>query len=116
MCAFDFKMWRRSLACFVLAAGLGIAQPARNTGCVSCHGMTDSPTMHTTGTVFVGCVDCHGGNAEIQRPSNTTSAAYEQAKKRAHPQPRVLSNANSANPVRAYTDWLKERWEYIRLT
>ena len=33
----------------------------RSAGCVSCHGVTDSPSMHTTGTVQLGCMDCHGG-------------------------------------------------------
>ena len=27
--------------------------------------MTDSPSMHATGTVHVTCVECHGGNPQI---------------------------------------------------
>ena len=34
----------------------------RSSGCVSCHGLTDSPSMHTTNTVQLACIDCHGGN------------------------------------------------------
>src|SRR5450631_2350626 len=29
----------------------------RSSGCVSCHGLTDSPSMHTTNTVQLACVD-----------------------------------------------------------
>jgi hypothetical protein len=114
MCAFGSS---KHLAILLLLAGLSVAQTARNTGCVSCHGMTDSATMHTTGTVFVGCTDCHGGSSDIQRPANANpgSAAYEQAKKRAHPRPRLPDLwRSSANPVRPYTGWLKESREYIQ--
>ncbi len=38
----------------------------KSTGCVACHGMTDSASMHTTGTVRLGCTDCHGGHADVQ--------------------------------------------------
>ena len=35
--------------------------------------------------------------------------------RQAHPQPRIAENAwNSANPVRAYTKWLKEDADYIK--
>src|SRR5690348_521400 len=63
----------------------------KSTGCISCHGQTDSPTMHTTGTVRIGCAGCHGGNPGIQPPSGTKPGdpPYEQAKKQAHPQPRM---------------------------
>ncbi len=90
---------------------------SKSTGCVSCHGLTDSPSMHTTGTVRLGCTDCHGGDAAIQPPSGTKSgdAPYEQAKKKAHPQPRIASMwKSSANPIRPYTNWLKESKEYIQ--
>src|SRR5579872_7428787 len=40
----------------------------RSAGCVSCHGFTDAPSMHTTGTVQLACIDCHGGNADVMRP------------------------------------------------
>src|SRR5690348_8869342 len=54
----------------------------KSTGCVACHGKTDSPTMHSTGTVRLGCTDCHGGKADVQPPTGaqTDSAQYEQAK------------------------------------
>ncbi len=41
--------------------------------------------------------------------------AYERAKHQAHPTPRNAAYADSsANPVRPYTNWLKEDKEYIR--
>ncbi len=40
---------------------------------------------------------------------------YNQIKQKAHPQPRDPELANrSANPERAYTEWLKESPEYVR--
>src|SRR6185437_5883102 len=111
MCAFDFKFL---LALVPLALS---AQPAGSTGCVSCHGLTDSPTMHTTGTVYVSCVDCHGGNVSISRPIDAQpgSSSYKQAEARAHPKPRYPELwRDSANPVRVYANWLKESAEYIR--
>ncbi len=85
--------------------------------CQSCHGPTDSPTMHTTGTVAISCIDCHGGNAAVERPgdANSGSSEYSKAKLRAHPKPKLPQLwRSSANPVRAYTDWLKESKEYIQ--
>ena len=89
---------------------------AKSKGCVSCHTATDSPTMHTTGTVRLGCVDCHTGDptVSVQPGAAMGSEAYEQAKRQGHPKPRFPENArSSANPVRAYTKWLKEDPEYI---
>jgi len=89
----------------------------KSAGCISCHTQTDQPTMHATGTVLLGCADCHGGNANIRIVAGVASASseYEQAKRQAHPQPRDPRWANrSANPERAYTEWLKESSEYIR--
>src|SRR5258708_149830 len=89
----------------------------RSSGCVSCHGLTDSPSMHTTGTVQLSCTDCHGGKGDIQKPASSErgSAAYEQAEKRAHPKPRTnLFGKSSANPVRPYAAWLEEDKEYIK--
>jgi len=83
---------------------------AKSKGCVSCHTATDSPTMHTTGTVRLGCVDCHTGDPSVFVPPGAAmgSEAYEQAKRQGHPKPRFPENARtSANPVRAYTKWLK---------
>ena len=89
----------------------------RSVGCLSCHTSTDSPTMHTTGTVRLGCADCHGGNPGVVLSSGITrgSARYQEVLRQAHPRPRFAEDArSSANPVRAYTKWLKESLEYIR--
>ncbi len=89
----------------------------KSRGCISCHTQTDEPTMHSTGTVRLGCVDCHGGNADVALAADTAagSAAYEEAKRKAHPQPRLPEFwRSSANPVRPYAQWLKESAEYIQ--
>lgn len=86
-------------------------------GCVACHGQTDSASMHTTGTVRLGCTDCHGGNASAMPPAGAQkgSAPYEEAKRMAHPKPSIPEMwRSSANPVRPYTEWLKETKEYIQ--
>src|ERR1043165_5760862 len=80
----------------------------KSAGCVSCHGTTEASSMHTTGTVQLGCIDCHGGNGDVRRPSD--AGTYESAKHKAHP----TSRDRSANPVRAYAEWVKEDKEYIR--
>jgi len=85
--------------------------------CLACHGQTDSPTMHNTGTVHLSCTDCHGGKSDVQPPAGAQpgSAMYEQAKKQAHPQPRIPEMwRSSANPIRPYTNWLQEGKEYIQ--
>jgi len=110
-------MNRRVLIFSLLCAPLLLAQSGNSSGCVSCHGMTDSPTMHPTGTVNVGCVDCHGGNGSVQIPSGAQpgSPSYSQAKLQAHPKPRLPELwRSSANPVRPFAEWLKESKEYIQ--
>jgi len=101
-----------------LSLGETQAEADRNSaGCVACHGQTDSATMHTTGTVRLGCTDCHGGNAGMFPPpgAQKDSAAYDDAKKKAHPKPSIPEMwRSSANPVRPYTQWLKETKEYIQ--
>jgi hypothetical protein len=85
--------------------------------CIACHGQTDSPTMHNTGTVHLACIDCHGGKADVQPPAGAQpgSPPYEQAKKQAHPQPRIPAMwRSSANPVRPFANWLEESKEYIQ--
>jgi hypothetical protein len=85
--------------------------------CIACHGQTDSPTMHNTGTVHLSCSDCHGGRADIQPPvgAQPGSTTYEQAKKQAHPQPRIPEMwRSSANPIRPFANWLQESKEYIQ--
>src|SRR3984957_6357103 len=86
-------------------------------GCIACHGQTDSASMHTTGTVRLGCTDCHGGNAGVLPPAGAQkgSAGYDNAKKKAHPKPSIPDLwRSSANPVRPFTEWLKETKEYIQ--
>src|SRR3984885_13234391 len=94
------------------------AEADRNsTGCVACHGQTDSASMHTTGTVRLGCTDCHGGNAGVMPPSGASknSAGYDEAKKKAHPKPGLPDLwRSSANPVRPFAEWLKETKGYIQ--
>jgi hypothetical protein len=89
----------------------------KSTGCVSCHGLTEAPSMHPTQAVRLGCADCHGGRPEVQRPAGAdpTSAGYKEAEKQAHPRPKLADYwKSSANPVRAYSEWLKEDKEYIK--
>jgi hypothetical protein len=89
----------------------------KSAGCISCHTQTDEPTMHATGTVRLGCTDCHGGRADlpVTAGAQVGSAAYEQAKRAAHVLPRDPAMADrSAEPVRAYTAWLRESAEYVR--
>ncbi len=89
----------------------------KSAGCVSCHVGVDQPTMHTTGTVRLGCVDCHTGDASVAVPAGAKvgSPEYESAKAKAHPRPTLpWLWRSSANPVRAYTDWLRESPEYIQ--
>jgi hypothetical protein len=89
----------------------------KNSGCVTCHVTTDEPTMHATGTVHLACVDCHGGDSSVQIAPGTapSSPEYAQAKNRAHPKSSNPEFArSSANPVRAYTSWLRENYDYIR--
>ena len=87
----------------------------KSNGCTSCHTSTDSATMHPSGTVRLGCVDCHGGNSEIRVAEGTKLRAseYAQQKRQAHP-PASAEAADSGNPVRAYTNWLREDWDYVR--
>jgi hypothetical protein len=89
---------------------------AKSSGCMTCHTRTDNLTMHSSPSVRIGCTDCHGGDAAVRVAANLPpeSAEYKRAKKRAHPQPKILSSQNSANPVRVYTDWLREDWSYIK--
>lgn len=90
---------------------------ARSAGCLTCHTTTDEPSMHATGTVRIGCTDCHGGDATARLATNTAAGdpEYRRTKARAHPRPRLASLWNSsANPVRAYTDWLRESPEYVQ--
>ena len=89
----------------------------KSAGCLTCHTSTDSPTMHTTGTVRLGCTDCHGGNSEVRIAAGVvrTSLEYQTAQQQAHPGRRKSSDTkSSANAVRAYTNWLQQDWDYVR--
>ena len=87
----------------------------KSSGCVTCHTSTDSASMHESGTVRLGCIDCHGGNNDVRISQGIApkSGEYERLKRQAHPQPRVLMG-DAANPMRSYTDWLREDWIYVR--
>jgi hypothetical protein len=89
----------------------------KSAGCVSCHTATDAPTMHPSQGVHLGCADCHGGNFTVSISSGTppASALYQEAKQKAHVQPRdPIFRERSAIPERVYAKWLKESPEYIR--
>ena len=62
----------------------------KSVGCVSCHGQPDAPTMHLSKTVRLGCADCHGGAPEVAVQASVApgSPDYEEAKQKAHIQPR----------------------------
>jgi len=89
---------------------------AKSAGCITCHTSTDEATMHPTGVVQLGCADCHGGDPSVRVDGAVPGdAAYARARQAAHPRPRVGSLwGTAANPVRAYTDWLRESPEYIQ--
>src|SRR5215475_7927277 len=90
---------------------------AKSSGCISCHGQTDEPTMHPTKTVHLACTDCHGGNSSISvaNGADANSADYKSVKEKAHIQPRdpIFKN-RSAVPEIVYAKWLKEPAEYVK--
>ena len=104
--------------------GQNVAQPLRaavsdasSAGCVTCHTTTDEPSMHPSGTVTIGCTDCHGGNAGVSVGTGDAegTAGYASAKAKAHPRPKNPGLwKTTANPERAYTEWLRESQEYIQ--
>jgi len=90
---------------------------AQSAGCMTCHTKVDEASMHPGGTVRIGCADCHGGDPKVAVAAGAAagSTAYEKAKQQAHPRATVAAFAkSSANPERAYTEWLRESQEYIR--
>ena len=88
---------------------------AASVGCITCHVGIEHPNMHAEDTVVLGCTDCHGGNASIQIAGTKDSAEYNAAKKKAHILSRFASDAaRGGHPVRAYTRWLQESYDYIR--
>ena len=92
------------------------ADPA-SAGCLTCHTSVDEPSMHPGGTVKIGCADCHGGDPSVTVSAGAAAGSepYEAARAKAHPQPTIPDfGKTSANPERAYTDWLKESQAYIQ--
>src|SRR3954463_15094511 len=90
---------------------------AASVGCISCHTKTDEASMHPSGTVTLGCATCHGGDPAVSVAAGLDMDAkeYRDAKRKAHPQPRVSDMWKSAaNPERAYTAWMQESAEYIQ--
>jgi hypothetical protein len=88
-----------------------------SSGCISCHGLTESSSMHPTKSISISCVDCHGGKGDVQKPAGAAqdSAPYKEAVKDAHPKPKVPELwPSSANPIRAAARWMKEDKEYIK--
>src|SRR6185503_770041 len=85
----------------------------RSLGCVDCHsGIED---MHN-GKINLGCIDCHGGDAGSRAQGLAKgSAPYEEAKRKAHVQPRLRGLwKTSANPQRAGAELNQESAEFIR--
>jgi hypothetical protein len=88
---------------------------AASAGCVSCHVGIEHQNMHAEDTVVLGCTDCHGGNANIEVAGAKGSPEYKAAENKAHILSRFAADqAQGGHPVRAYTRWLKESYEYIR--
>jgi hypothetical protein len=90
---------------------------AKSAGCVSCHTVTDEPTMHPSKGVHLGCTDCHGGNNSVAVAAGVSpsSPEYQRAKEKAHVQPRDSFFKNrTALPEGAYTKWLKESPEFVK--
>ncbi len=87
---------------------------SRSAGCLDCHrGIED---MHN-GAINLGCTDCHGGDAAVRRAPEVSqgSSSYEEAKNRAHVQPRFPEKwKGSANPERSYALLNRESPEFIR--
>jgi hypothetical protein len=75
----------------------------KNGGCISAGCHVNTEPMHVSPAVRLGCTDCHGGNAETR---DRTLAHVLPADTTAFP--------TSANGIRPYTAWLKERAEYVR--
>jgi len=101
-------------------AGLTIEEAKKSSeGCMSCHEVTDAPSMHINPGVIIGCADCHGGDATVFRPTGTNKGEerYFAAQEKAHVLPRYPESwryPSSANPPRTYTLLNREAPEYIR--
>src|SRR5262245_24971429 len=87
----------------------------KSAGCLSCHKGTDSNSMHVAAEAVVSCVDCHGGQGLVMASGSPGSSPYEEAKRKAHVQPRNSEvRAGAANPLRSYTALLSEPEEFVR--
>lgn len=120
--------WAAVVSASVLAQNAPSPQPAmpptrqsaeeaarKSAGCLTCH-KPDTPTMHEARTVQLGCTDCHGGDATASAPAGAArgSRPFDEAKRRAHVEPRLDLWTSSANPVRAGAATLWESYEFIR--
>ena len=88
---------------------------AKSTACVSCHGESDSASMHVSEGVILGCTDCHGGNAGVRVPEGMRRGSLQHTLTLA--QAHVLARdrpPTTGNPVRSYTWANRERPEYLR--
>ncbi len=91
---------------------------AKSAGCLTCHVVTDQPTMHASPAVVLGCTDCHGGDAFVRRENAADgSTDYAATRDRAHVLPRYPQSwhfPSSANPERTYTLLNRESPEFTR--
>ena len=88
---------------------------AASAGCLSCHVGIEHANMHAEETVVLGCADCHGGDAAVRAAGMKGSAEYAAAERKAHVSPRFVEDAvRGGHPVRAYTRWLQESYEFVR--
>jgi len=89
----------------------------KSSGCISCHTSEDAPTMHPNARIAIGCTDCHGGDASVSVAPGTDagSGSYQDAKRKAHPQPkhREMLNRSSLSYAAAAL-WLRETPEFIK--
>src|SRR5262245_8206909 len=85
-------------------------------GCTSCHTAMDSATMHPTASFQLGCTDCHGGDPTVTRSAQVQehSGEYGDLEERAHKVVPRSELHRSANPVRAYTAWMRKSKDYIK--
>lgn len=84
-------------------------------GCITCHTGISHANMHQENIVILGCADCHGGNAAISIAGAKGSREYAAAESKAHIHSRLAAdNVNGGHPVREYTRWIEESFEYVR--
>lgn len=98
----------------------------KSLGCMSCHTVMKSKSMHVSGAVNLGCVDCHGGDASVFRPDDMAQdlgslelkdSPYRKLMEAAHVLPSYPEDWNypsSSNPERTYTLLNRESPEFIR--